>query len=142
MPLPAQAAPPMSEKAIIGRATMGATARVAQIEAHAPSLESRTNNLGARNTPLDLRPPTLETAPGGELPSRSRAEHSGEDDRLASLGAAMNQEQPSTRAQAFIQRFHREGLPLARLWQSHTALVSVGLNPRGKPGIWWVTQTH
>jgi hypothetical protein len=66
----------------------------------------------------------------------------GEDRRLASLGAAMMPERPNNRTEAFIQRFHREGLPLARLWQGHAAVVSLGLNPKGKPGLWLVKQTH
>ena len=40
-------------------------------------------------------------------------------------------------AQRFVARVHREGLPIARLWQSDSALLSVGLNQRGKPGIWF-----
>ncbi len=36
----------------------------------------------------------------------------------------------------FARRVHREGIPVARLWESHTALLSLGLNQRGKPGLW------
>jgi hypothetical protein len=118
--LPAWSAPPLLEKAITGRA-------------NAPS--------SVRNAPLDLRPPTLDGASSRFVDFR-RAKDTGEDPRLASLGAAMNQDRPSTRTEAFIQRFHREGLPLARLWQGHAAVVSVGLNPKGKPGLWLIKQTH
>jgi hypothetical protein len=45
-------------------------------------------------------------------------------------------------AEAFAQRFHREGLPVARLWENHAALVSLGLNQKGKPGLWVVQKTH
>jgi hypothetical protein len=44
--------------------------------------------------------------------------------------------------QAMVERFHREGLPVARLWQNHTALVSLGLNSKGKPGIWLVQKIN
>jgi hypothetical protein len=36
------------------------------------------------------------------------------------------------------RRFRREGLPVARLFENHSALVSLGLNSRGKPGIWLI----
>ena len=36
----------------------------------------------------------------------------------------------------FVRRVQREGLPLARLWQSKSALLSIGLNAKGKPGLW------
>jgi hypothetical protein len=32
----------------------------------------------------------------------------------------------------------REGLPLARLWENKSALLSLGLNKKGKPGLWIV----
>jgi hypothetical protein len=56
---------------------------------------------------------------------------------LPSLGtdAAVH---PSSRAQQLAQRFRREGLPVARLFESRSALVSLGLNQRGKPGIWLI----
>jgi hypothetical protein len=36
----------------------------------------------------------------------------------------------------FALRVHHEGLPLLRLWQTKSALLSLGLNPKGKPGLW------
>jgi hypothetical protein len=44
--------------------------------------------------------------------------------------------------QDFVRRVHREGLPVARLFESKSALVHVGLSPRGKPGLWLVQKTH
>jgi hypothetical protein len=41
-----------------------------------------------------------------------------------------------------VLRFHHEGLPLARLWENKSALVSLGLNPKGKPGLWITQKTH
>jgi hypothetical protein len=46
------------------------------------------------------------------------------------------------RVQALAERFRREGLPVARLWENHAALLSLGLNSKGKPGIWLVQKTH
>jgi hypothetical protein len=40
------------------------------------------------------------------------------------------------------RRVHREGLPVARLWENKSALVSLGLNQRGKPGLWLIQKTH
>ncbi len=45
-------------------------------------------------------------------------------------------------AQEFARRVHREGLPVARLWESKSALVSIGLNQKGKPGLWLIQKTH
>ncbi len=106
-------------------------------------MTGRTNTpSAARSVPLDLTPPALQGALTNRFADFGRVKDTGEDKRLESLGAAMNQDRPSTRTEAFIQRFHREGLPLARLWQGHAAVVSVGLNPKGKPGLWLVKQTH
>jgi hypothetical protein len=58
------------------------------------------------------------------------------------LGGESMQPRPLGRAEAFAQRFHREGLPVARLWENHSALISLGLNQKGKPGLWLVQKTH
>ena len=42
------------------------------------------------------------------------------------------------RAEEMVRRFHREGLPVARLFETRSALVHLGLNQRGKPGIWLI----
>jgi hypothetical protein len=44
--------------------------------------------------------------------------------------------------QDFVHKVHREGLPVARLFETKSALVHLGLNPRGKPGLWLVQKTH
>jgi len=41
-----------------------------------------------------------------------------------------------------IQRMHREGLPIAHLWESQSAALSIGLNQRGKPGLWFTQRMH
>jgi hypothetical protein len=43
-----------------------------------------------------------------------------------------------SRAEEIAHRFRHEGLPVARLFESRSALVSLGLNQRGKPGIWLI----
>ncbi len=42
--------------------------------------------------------------------------------------------QPET----LLGRVHREGVPIVRLWNSHSALLSIGLNQKGKPGLWLI----
>jgi hypothetical protein len=61
-------------------------------------------------------------------------------DSLSQLGAEMQGVRP--RVQEIAERFHREGLPMARLWENHSAVVSLGLNQKGKPGLWLVQKTH
>jgi hypothetical protein len=46
------------------------------------------------------------------------------------------------RIQEFVRRVHQEGLPVARLFESKTALVHLGLSPKGKPGLWLVQKIH
>ena len=36
------------------------------------------------------------------------------------------------------RRVPHEGLPIARLWETKTALLHFGLSPRGKPGLWLI----
>jgi hypothetical protein len=37
-----------------------------------------------------------------------------------------------------VRQFHKEGLSIGRLWQSRSADLNIGLNPKGKPGVWFV----
>jgi hypothetical protein len=45
-------------------------------------------------------------------------------------------------AQMLARRIHQEGLPVARLVETKSALLSIGLNQRGKPGLWLTQKTH
>jgi len=45
---------------------------------------------------------------------------------------------PVNPVEAIASRIRREGLPIARLWQSKSALLSIGLNQKGKPGLWLI----
>jgi hypothetical protein len=58
------------------------------------------------------------------------------------LGADAGEARVMSRAESFARRFHREGLPVARLWENHSALISLGLNAKGKPGLWLVQKTR
>lgn len=57
---------------------------------------------------------------------------------LPSLGSDGMAVRPASRAEEMARRFRHEGLPVARLFETRSALVSLGLNQRGKPGIWLI----
>jgi hypothetical protein len=100
---------------------------------------------------LDLRPPSAREVEA--FPAAS-AEHStwgglrkpgtlaGRDGNLPAFGADVGHARVMSPAESFARRVHREGLPVARLWENHSALVSLGLNAKGKPGLWLVQKTH
>jgi hypothetical protein len=90
---------------------------------------------------LDLRPPELPK--GSEDFSFGANRHLlGSENKNASVLSEVSIAKPMSPAEAFARRVHQEGLPVARLFESRTALVSVGLNQRGKPGLWLIQKTH
>jgi hypothetical protein len=107
---------------------------------------------------LDLRPPTsavavavdksnmAETAmpfPSMRHPPEGMAGYGQEDQNQASrFGAAAPSGRVMGRTEELVRRVHQEGLPVARLWESHSALVSLGLNQKGKPGLWLIQKVH
>jgi hypothetical protein len=97
---------------------------------------------GARRQALDLRPPDSTIDPGADadVPFPSRPHASGAEGSGASDAPAFHFQ--DSRAKQIAEHFHREGLPMARLWETHSALLSLGLNQRGKPGLWLVQKTH
>lgn len=62
--------------------------------------------------------------------------------RLPALRTSENSGRLMSPAETLARRIHREGLPIAHLWQSKSALLSIGLNNRGKPGIWLTQKVH
>jgi hypothetical protein len=96
---------------------------------------------------LDLRPPGPEV-PAAEktpttFPSMRRKTLAGlEQGQLSSSSSETPRARIPGRLEEMALRFHREGLPLARLWENKSALVSLGLNPKGKPGLWITQKTH
>jgi hypothetical protein len=99
---------------------------------------------------LDLRPPSATpgtaavaesfSAPGShrlfdsQPPSRS-------DARSSSPPAAQSGHIMSP-METLAHNFHQEGLPVAKLFESNQSLVHLGLNPKGKPGLWIVHKLH
>jgi len=91
---------------------------------------------------LALRPPTAsEMVALRTLIDAPRRGLGGRNDALAvenhpALDSGSGK--PASGVEAMAQRFRHEGLPVARLWENHAAFVSLGLSPRGKPGLWLV----
>ena len=102
---------------------------------------------------LDLRAPenlAAERAPtatddsASAFPSAKRARivpDSRPEEDLPALGGGAAIHSVS-RVQEMAQRVQREGVPLARLWETRSALLHVGLSPRGKPGLWLIQKVH
>jgi hypothetical protein len=97
--------------------------------------------------PLDLRAPsqTLEAGSAADkssnaFPSRRQNPASPARLELAGLGSDGMRARPTI--QDVVHRAHREGLPVARLFETKGALVHLGLSPKGKPGLWLVQKTH
>ena len=97
--------------------------------------------------PLDLRLPANATItadrPLAALPSLHRQSQVSETTiQLRGFSAAEPAARIPGRVEELALRIHHEGLPLARLWENKSALVSLGLNPKGKPGLWLVQKFH
>jgi hypothetical protein len=98
--------------------------------------------------PLDLSPParaieslqkTSTASPSSSMAfpsSRHRPTLSmQESPQLLNLGAEASR--PRSRVENLVRQVHKEGLPVARLFETKSTLVHVGLSPRGKPGLWF-----
>jgi hypothetical protein len=156
--VPTLASPPFGKTPAPGRAVTAESTRFGSArsgpESH-PSIASGTS----RFAHLDLRPPLagefaaaavksasetvdMESEPR-RFPSAHRGDMGSEDqDSLQPPSVAAGHARIMGSAEAFARRFHREGLPVARLWENHSALLSLGFNQRGKPGLWLVQKTH
>jgi hypothetical protein len=151
---PAEASPPASRAALFTResvetpphASGGLRSEYGRLDLRAPSdftLATRTaSDSGSKLTravPFPRR--STNRAPNEEQPNEESSRDTGGDTglaisrRLANSGLAMNS---TSRAEELTRRFHRQGLPVARLLETHSAMVSLGLSPRGKPGIWLI----
>ena len=104
---------------------------------------------------LDLRLPSHAAEGGGNVaekspnafPSMAHRQSLGQQNlaqqervEVPALGADGMHARPTL--QDYVQKVHREGLPVARLFENKSALVHLGLNPKGKPGLWLVQKTH
>jgi hypothetical protein len=77
----------------------------------------------------------------GVFPSMAHRQNPAQEQlEVHSLGSEGMHARPAI--QEFVHKVHREGLPVARLFETKSALVHLGLSPRGKPGLWLVQKTH
>jgi hypothetical protein len=95
-----------------------------------------------KNTPpmqLDLRPP-LDSLPLGTPGPAAFASHAGMDDAIArpSFDTRGLRLPAMTEPESWLHRARREGVPILRLRDSKSALLSIGLNQKGKPGLWLI----
>jgi hypothetical protein len=83
--------------------------------------------------------PAFRDYPTGALHQVRGLEGSGTNDHgtRSGFGISGTDFRMASPTERFVDRVHREGLPVARLWQSESALLSIGLNQRGKPGVWF-----
>jgi hypothetical protein len=133
-----------------GKSTGGMLGRAAGLLAAAPSRGAASRSdfqtLDLRPPETDLRAP--ETLPGSRPPApigdaqavfpsarRAQLDMASEEANLPG-GAKWATLRMENKVQEMERRVPREGLPVARLWETKTALLHVGLSPRGKPGLW------
>jgi hypothetical protein len=115
-----------------------------------PQAQARLRLPGPTPAPaqrLDLRAPAnaVESGNAAEKSSDAFPAHrqnlaAQQRVELPALGLEAMHTRPTL--QDFVRRVHREGLPVARLFETKGALVHLGLNPKGKPGLWLVQKTH
>jgi hypothetical protein len=88
---------------------------------------------------LDLRLPidSMSTVTSSRA---TVASHSGDDldDPLARPNSREATFPVMRSPEVWLRRVHREGVPIVRLWNSKSALLSIGLNQKGKPGLWLI----
>jgi hypothetical protein len=90
---------------------------------------------------FDLRAPADYAAAATPSASFRRSDSDG-GLPLPALGANDPRFRMMSRSATFVDRARREGLPFARLWESRSALLSLGLNTKGKPGLWLTQKTR
>jgi hypothetical protein len=94
---------------------------------------------------LDLRAPSHAAAVSEEstaFPSRTHPPLGASEQAIQSPQPGFAGAQTRPTIQQFVRQVRREGLPVARLFESKSALVHLGLSPKGKPGLWLVQKTH
>jgi hypothetical protein len=133
-----------------GTSTGGMLGRAAGLLAATPSRGAASRS---DFQPLDLRAPETdlrgpETLPGSRAPTpigdaravfpsakRAQLDMASQEADLPG-GVKLATLRMENKVQELERRVPREGLPVARLWETKTALLHVGLSPRGKPGLW------
>jgi hypothetical protein len=95
---------------------------------------------------LDLRAPShaIESSANSAaaFPSMLHRQTLGPQEaaQLPVLGSAAAH--PRAPLQEYVSKFHSEGLPVARLFENKSSLIHLGLNQKGKPGLWLIQKIH
>ena len=129
----AVANPPLSR----GKSLLSTIDSVRSVSAAGSRSAARHENTSAPQ--LDLRAP-LDSLPA-EIPGPAAfASHSAIDDPIARPGFGTREASfpVMNQPESWLHRAHREGVPILRLWNSKSALLSIGLNQKGKPGLWLI----
>jgi hypothetical protein len=121
-------------------------------EKTAPSSVAGPHPESSSTPRLDLRPPMDYSSAPGDAPDRAHSPAFGLHRADSSPGEGRTPSPPlvtddpnfrmMSRSAIFLGRLRREGIPFARLWESKSALLSIGLNRKGKPGIWLTQKTR
>ena len=94
---------------------------------------------------LDLRAPVsaVDAAEkSSAFPSMSHMHRLGSQEPVQPPALGFDTMRSRPVVQDFVRRVQHEGLPVARLFESKTALLHLGLNPKGKPGLWLVQKVR
>ena len=113
---------------------------------HPTVAQNLSQNLSSLSAHLDLRPPArlalgeekAEAFPSAIIHRQFGATE--QSTQMPTSGASNARIRPPIEEMA--RRIQHEGLPVARLWENQSALVHLGLNPHGKPGLWLVQKVH
>jgi hypothetical protein len=113
-----------------------------QVRQGQPHLQNQTQPLRQH---LDLRAPVpaVDAAEkSSAFPSMSHIHWLGSQEQVQPPALALDTMRSRLGVQDFVRRVRHEGLPVARLLESRTALLHLGLNPKGKPGLWLVQKVR
>ena|ERR1700722_10035592 len=128
----ALAAPPIIQRAVHGEPRPALDLR-SPLDAHA-ALDVHTATTVMSEKSAEAFPSSLHRqAMGGQTQDQNE---------LPALGSSATSARMDSPMQALARRVHHEGLPVARLWENKSALVSLGLSPKGKPGLWITQKIH
>jgi hypothetical protein len=95
--------------------------------------------------PIDSMPGARRNEIGHTRGPVALASHSDNDTEYSSrpgLGTREAGFPVMTQQETWLHRVHREGVPIVRLWNSKSALLSIGFNQKGKPGLWLTQKVH
>jgi len=111
---------------------------------HVRQAQPHPQNSSPPDRHLDLRAPAPAEAgvKGAEFPSMGNRHRLASAEQVPFPALGSDSMRNRLGVQDFVRRVHQEGLPVARLFETRSALLHLGLSPRGKPGLWLVEKVH